>query len=156
MNIKIIAVGKIREKYLKEGTDEFLKRIQPFSSLKIIEIPAETINSESMEEKCRNIEAEKILNHISNTSYVITMEIAAKQYSSEDFAQKFKQFNQEGINELIFVIGGATGLGEIVLKRANEKISLSKMTLTHQMARLFLIEQIYRAFKINANEPYHK
>lgn len=156
MNIKIIAVGKIREKYLKEGIDEFLKRIQPFSSLKIIEIPSETIVSDVMEEKCRNIEAEKILNNISNTSYVITMEIDAKQYSSGDFAQKFKQFNQEGINELIFVIGGATGLGNSVLKRANEKISLSKMTLTHQMARLFLVEQIYRAFKINANEPYHK
>lgn len=154
MNINIIAVGKIREKYIEQGISEFKKRIQPYSSLKIIEISAE--NLKHSEEKSREIEAEKILNQINDSAYVITMEIQGKELSSEAFAEKIKELNYSGYNQLIFVIGGATGLHKSVSDRANYKLSLSKMTLVHQMARLFLIEQIYRAFKIIKNEPYHK
>lgn len=154
MNINIIAVGKIREKYIEQGIAEFEKRIQPYSSLKIIEISAE--NLKQSEEKCRELEGEKILNLINEQAFVITMEIEGKSLSSEDFADKIKELNHSGVNQIVFIIGGATGLHDNVSKRADLKLSLSKMTLVHQMARLFLIEQIYRAFKIIKNEPYHK
>lgn len=156
MNIQIIAVGKIREKYIKEGIDEFTKRISSYASIKVTEIPAQNIVSDEFEEKCRNIEAEKILSHISNNTFVVTMEIGGKQLSSEGLASELKKFGQDGINHLVFVIGGATGIGQSVLDRSNYKLSMSKMTFPHQLARLFLIEQIYRAFKINSGEPYHK
>lgn len=156
MNINIIAVGKIREKYIHAGIEEFLKRIQPYSSLKIIEIPAENLKYPEQEEKCKEAEAQKILSNINESSFVVAMEVNGKSVSSEDFAQKINQLNFGGYNHLVFVIGGAVGLHESISKRADYSMSLSKLTLTHQMARLFLIEQIYRAFKIIKGEPYHK
>ena len=135
MNINIIAVGKIREKYIEEGIAEFEKRIQPYSSLKITEINAE--NLKHSEEKCREIEGDKILNLINEGAYVITLEIKGKELSSEKFAEKIKDLSCSGINQVVFVIGGATGLHEKVSNRADFKLSMSQMTLVHQMARLF-------------------
>lgn len=154
MNINIIAVGKIREKYIKLGIEEFLKRIQPYSSTKVTEIDAENLKYD--ESRAMESEGEKILNQINESAYLIVLDLRGKQLSSEKFAQKIKEVNLQGINQLVFVIGGAVGLSDKVLKRADFALCLSEMTLPHQIARLFLLEQIYRVFKILNNEPYHK
>ncbi len=156
MNIKIIAVGKLKERYTKEAIEEFKKRLSSYCSLSQIEIPAQEIKDESLAEKYMELEGEKILAAIKQDSYVITLEIAANQLSSEDFAKKIKNLSNYGYNEIVFVIGGANGLSKKVSERSNFKLSFSKMTFTHQMARVILYEQIYRAFKINNNESYHR
>ena len=156
MKIKIIALGKIKEKYLKEGIDEFLKRLTPYTSLEIIEIPPIEIKDENLNAKILEQEGEKILSHIKPQSFVITMEIKGKMFSSEEFAQKIEELTNEGISEIIFVIGSSCGISPIVSERANLKMSMSKMTFLHQFARLILVEQIYRAFKIIKGETYHK
>ena len=156
MNIKIIAVGKIREKYLKDGIAEFIKRVQPYSSLKVIEIPPENIYSDSEVDKILDTEAEKIIKNINEDSYVIVMDIKGKKLSSEEFAEKINSISLNGINQLVFIIGGAEGLSDKIKNRADFLLSMSDMTFVHQMARLLLVEQIYRAFKILKNEPYHK
>ena len=156
MKIKIIALGKIKEKFLKDGIDEFLKRLSPYTSLEIAELTPIEIKDENLVEKVLNQEGEKILAHIKPDSFVITLEIDGKQLTSEEFAQKIKDITNSGISELIFVIGSSCGISKNVLKRANFKLSLSKMTFLHQFARLLLVEQIYRGFKILNNETYHK
>ena len=156
MNIKIIAVGKIKEKFTKEAIEEFKKRLGAYCSLSLIEIPAQEIKDENLSQKYMQIEGEKILASIKPDSYVITLEILGKMLSSEEFAQKIKNLSCEGHNEIVFVIGGANGLAKEVSARANFKLSFSKMTFTHQLVRVFLYEQIYRAFKIINNESYHR
>ncbi len=156
MNIKIIAVGKIKEQYLKEALKEYEKRLSAFCSFSVIEVQAEQINDESMVEKYKEIEAQRIMQHIKQDSYIITLEIKGKMYSSEEFAKKIKDISNSGINDTTFVIGGANGLANNISDISSLKLSFSKMTFTHQMIRLILEEQIYRAFKINANEPYHR
>lgn len=156
MNIKIIAVGKIKEQYLKDAIKEYEKRLSPFCSLSIVEVQPEQIIDEFMILKYKSIEAERILPLIKHNSFVITLEINGKMFSSEDFASKIKQLSYEGINDIIFIIGGANGLDSKISELSNLKLSFSKMTFTHQMIRLILIEQIYRAFKIINNEPYHR
>lgn len=155
MNINIIAVGKIREKYIKLGIEEFLKRIQPYSSIKITEIEPENLKNIETN-KVLETEADKILYKIPDNAYVIVMDIPSKQLNSEEFAEKVKSIGLQGTNQVVFIIGGAEGLSERVKKRADFCLSMSKMTMPHQLARLFLTEQIYRAFKILNNEPYHK
>ena len=156
MKIKIIALGKVKEKFLKDGINEFLKRITPYSSIEIIELPSIEIKDENLVDKILEQEGEKILSKIKPNSYVITLEIEGANFSSEKFAQKLKNLTNSGINELIFIIGSSCGLAEQVSKRADMKLSLSKMTFLHQFTRLILIEQIYRAFKILNGETYHK
>lgn len=156
MKIKIIALGKIKEKFLKDGIDEFLKRLTPYASVDIIELSPIEIRDENLIQKALEQEGEKILANIKNDSFVITMEILGKQLSSEDFAQKINKISMSGISELVFVIGSSCGLSPIVSNRANFKLSFSKMTFLHQFARLLLVEQIYRAFKILKGETYHK
>lgn len=156
MKIKIIALGKIKEKFLKDGIDEFLKRLTPYASVEIIELTPIEIRDENLTQKALEQEGEKILANIKNDSFVITMEILGKQLSSEDFAQKINEISMSGISELVFVIGSSCGLSPIVSNRANLKLSFSKMTFLHQFARLLLVEQIYRAFKILKGETYHK
>ncbi|MDD3238056.1 MAG: 23S rRNA (pseudouridine(1915)-N(3))-methyltransferase RlmH [Candidatus Gastranaerophilales bacterium] len=156
MNIKIIATGKIKENFMKDAIKEYEKRLTPYCSLSVLEIPAETIYDESLAEKYMEAEAQKILQQIKPDSYIITLEIKGKNLSSEDFAQKIKDISNSGINELVFIIGGANGLHKSVTELSNFKLSFSKMTFTHQMIRLILIEQIYRSYKINLNEPYHR
>ena len=155
MKIKIIALGKIKEKFLKDGIDEFLKRLTPYAAIEILELsPVEIKDNQT--EKALAEEGEKILANIKPDSYVITMEILGKQLSSEDFASKTNEITISGISELVFVIGSSCGLAPTVSQRANFKLSISKMTFLHQFARLLLVEQIYRAFKILKNETYHK
>lgn len=156
MKIKIIALGKIKEKFLKDGIDEFLKRLTPYASVDIIELSPIEVRDENLIQKALEQEGERILANIKNDSFVITMEILGKQLSSEDFAQKINEISMSGISELVFVIGSSCGLSPIVSNRANFKLSFSKMTFLHQFARLLLVEQIYRAFKILKGETYHK
>jgi len=156
MKIKIIALGKIKEKFLKDGVNEFLKRLTPYASVEVIELSPIEIKDENLTEKILEEEGEKILSQIKDSSYVITMEILGKQLSSEEFAQKINEVTVSGVSELVFVIGSSCGISSSVSKRADFKLSMSKMTFLHQFARLILVEQIYRAFKILKGEKYHK
>lgn len=156
MNIKIIALGKIKDKFLKDGIDELKKRLTPYTTFEIVEIQPIEIKDTNLTTKILDQEGEKILSLIKPTDYVITMEIKGKQLTSEEFAQKIKDVTNEGLSEIVFVIGSSCGLSQNVSARANFKLSLSKMTFLHQYARLLLTEQIYRAFKILNNETYHK
>ena len=156
MKIKIIALGKIKDKFLKDGIDELKKRLTPYTNFEIIELQPIEIKDLNLTTKILNQEGEKILSLIKPTDFVITMEIKGKQLTSEEFAQKIKNVTNEGLSEIVFVIGSSCGLSQNVSARANFKLSLSKMTFLHQYARLLLTEQIYRAFKILNNETYHK
>ena len=156
MKIKIIALGKIKEKFLKDGIDEFLKRLSPYATIEILELTPVEIKDENLIQKSLEQEAEKILANIKPNSYVITLEILGKQLSSEEFAQKINDITISGVSELVFVIGSSCGIAPVVSQRADYKLSISKMTFLHQFARLLLVEQIYRAFKILKNETYHK
>jgi len=156
MNIKIIALGKIKEKFLKDGIDEFLKRLTPYASIEVIELTPIEIKDENLIERVLEQEGEKILSLIKPQSYVITLEIQGKMLSSEELAEKIEALTNDGIGEIIFVIGSSCGIAKSVSARANFKLSMSKMTFLHQFARLILVEQIYRAFKIIKKETYHK
>lgn len=156
MKIKIIALGKIKEQYLKKGIEEFLKRLSPFASISITEITPIEIKDDNIKDKILIQEGEKILSNIKPTDFVITLEINGKEFSSEEFAQKIKQLTNSGTQEIVFVIGSSCGLGENVSARANLKMSMSKMTFLHEFARLILIEQLYRAYKILNGSTYHK
>lgn len=156
MKIKIIALGKIKEKFLKDGIEEFLKRLKPYAQVEITELMPIEIKDDNLTSKVLDEEAEKILSNIKQDSYVITLEILGKQLSSEEFASKIEEITNSGISELVFVIGSSCGLSSKISQRADFKLSISKMTFLHQFARLLLVEQIYRAFKILKNETYHK
>ena len=156
MKIKIITLGKIKEKYLKEGINEFLKRLTPYASVSVLEINPIEIKDENLTEKVLLEEGEKILSNIKPLDYVITMEIQGKQFSSVEFAKRIEDLTNSGTQEIVFVIGSSCGIGNNVSDRANLKMSMSKMPFLHQFARLILVEQIYRAFKIIKGETYHK
>lgn len=156
MKIKIIALGKIKEKFLKEGIDEFLKRLTPYANVEIVELSPIEIKDENLTLRVLEQEGEKILAQIKPNSYVITMEIGGKSLTSEAFSEKIEQLGIQGCGEIVFVIGSSCGISQSVSDRADFKLSLSKMTFLHQFARLLLVEQIYRAFKIQKGETYHK
>lgn len=156
MKIKILALGKIKEKFLKDGMDEFLKRLSAYSNIEIVELSPIEIKDENLSEKILEQEGKKILPQIKPDSYVITLEINGANLSSEKFAQKIDEIINNGYSEIVFVIGSSCGLSKNVSQRADFHLSLSNMTFLHQFVRLILIEQIYRAFKILRNETYHK
>ena len=156
MKIKIIALGKVHEQYLKDGINEFLRRISPYATIEILELQPVEIKDMNLKSKALDMEADKILSYIKPSSYVITLEIEGKSISSEDFSNQIKEIINSGVNELIFVIGSSYGLSPKVSQRADFKLSLSKMKFLHNFARLILVEQVYRAFKIMNGEIYHK
>ncbi|EIW18616.1 MULTISPECIES: 23S rRNA (pseudouridine(1915)-N(3))-methyltransferase RlmH [Pelosinus] len=158
MKITIIAVGKIKEKYLTMGIAEFVKRLTPYCRLSIIEVDEERMPehpSDAEKAKVLLKEGERILKYVKDSSYLIILDVIGKQASSEELAEKISDLGVSGKSDITFIIGGAFGLSPELLKVANERLSFSKMTFTHQMIRLLLVEQIYRAFKINRGEPYH-
>ncbi|TQQ84547.1 23S rRNA (pseudouridine(1915)-N(3))-methyltransferase RlmH [Peptacetobacter hominis] len=159
MNITVIGVGKIKEKYLKLGIDEFSKRLSKYCKLDIVELDDEKA-SEKLSEKemimVKDKEGKRILSKIKDNSYVIALAIDGKNLSSEELADKISDLAVRGNSSITFVIGGSLGLSDEVMKRADYKLSFSKMTFPHQLMRLILLEQVYRAFRINNNEPYHK
>ena len=159
MKIRIIAIGKIKEDYLKMGINEYLKRLKPYVNMEIVEVNDEPVNdnpSLSQIEIVKNKEGEKVLKLLKEGDYVINLDLNQKQYSSEEFAKFIDEKMMLGGASITFVIGGSYGLSDALKRRANTSISLSNMTFLHQMTRLILLEQIYRAFKINRNEVYHK
>ncbi len=159
MNIDIIVVGKIKEKYLNEGLKEYGKRLSRYCTLNIIEVDdekaPENLSDKDME-NIKNKEGEKILSKIQDNSFIIPLAIDGKNISSEDMATKISDLMVDGFSHITFIIGGSLGLSDTVLKRADFKLSFSKMTFPHQLMRLILLEQIYRSFRIIRNEPYHK
>lgn len=159
MNINIICVGRLKEKYWTDAVAEYSKRLQRYVNLKTIELADEKAPenlSESQKEQVMNKEGVRILKSIPEGSFIITLEIEGKQLSSEELAGFISDKMTNGISSISFVIGGSLGLGKEVLKRSNFHLSFSKMTFPHQLMRVILLEQIYRAEKINSNEPYHK
>ncbi|WP_042464211.1 23S rRNA (pseudouridine(1915)-N(3))-methyltransferase RlmH [Neobacillus dielmonensis] len=159
MNISIITVGKLKEKYLKLGIDEYLKRLSAYAKVEVVEVadekaPEELSALEMVQVKHK--EGERILAKISQDTYVIVLAIQGKMQSSEELADTLDKLATYGKSKIAFVIGGSLGLSDEVLKRSNEQLSFSKMTFPHQLMRLILVEQIYRAFRINRGEPYHK
>jgi len=159
IHINIICVGKIKETYLKDAINEYTKRLSKYTNLKIIELADEKIkNNSSLKEEIliKNKEGQNILNNIKKDSYIICLDLKGKQYTSEEFSQKIDNISLTGNSSITFIIGGSLGLSEEILTEANELISFSKMTFPHQLFRVFLLEQIYRAFKISNNETYHK
>lgn len=158
MRITIATVGKIKEKYLTAGIAEFVKRLGPFCRLQIIEVDEERMPdnpSDAEKQKALAKEGERLLKQIKPDSYLIVLDVAGKLASSEELAAKFDQLALSGKSDITFAIGGAFGLAPDLVKAANERLSFSKMTFTHQMIRLLLVEQVYRAFKISRGEPYH-
>lgn len=159
MRINIVCVGKIKEKYLKLGIDEFKKRLSKYCKLEIIELDDEKA-PENLSDKemimIKEKEGKKILSKIKDTSYVIALAIDGKNLSSEELADTINKLGIRGVSNITFVIGGSLGLSDEVLSRADYKLSFSKMTFPHQLMRLILLEQIYRSYRINNGEPYHK
>ncbi|MBR0456468.1 MAG: 23S rRNA (pseudouridine(1915)-N(3))-methyltransferase RlmH [Firmicutes bacterium] len=159
MNIRIIAVGKLKEKYWRDAVAEYSKRLGAYCSIDVTEIKESQLRanpSEADEEAVKTAEGEDILRHISKGDYVITLEIKGKKLSSEQMAEKMANLALEGKSNIAFIIGGSLGLSSEVSRRADFKLSFSDMTFPHQMMRVILLEQIYRSFKINRNETYHK
>ncbi|MBU6080028.1 23S rRNA (pseudouridine(1915)-N(3))-methyltransferase RlmH [Allobacillus halotolerans] len=159
MKITIVSVGKLKEKYLKQGIQEFLKRLSSYAKVEIIEVADEKAPenlSEAEEKQVKDKEGERILQAISPDTYVITLEIEGKMLSSEQLAKKMDELATYGKSKVAFVIGGSLGISEAVQQRSDFAISFSKMTFPHQLMRLVLLEQVYRGFRINRGEPYHK
>lgn len=159
MNVTILAVGKLKEKYWRDAIAEYSKRLKSYCNLQIIEIkesPLRANPSAADEEAVKIAEGTDILNKIKPTDYVITLEIKGKGLTSEALAQKIEALAIDGKSSIVFIIGGSLGLSEEVSKRADFKLSFSAMTFPHQMMRVILLEQIYRSFKINRHEAYHK
>lgn len=159
MNISIITVGKLKEKYLKQGIEEYTKRLSSYSKIEIIEVPDEKapeVLSEAEMIQVKDKEGERILAKVPADAHVIALAIDGKQKSSEELADTLDKLATYGKSKVAFIIGGSLGLSSLVLQRADDKLSFSKMTFPHQLMRLILVEQVYRAFRINRGEPYHK
>ena len=159
MKVTIICVGKIKEKFYRDAIDEFEKRLSKYCKLEIVEVADEKTPdkaSAAEEEQIKEKEADRILAKIKEDAYVCTLEIAGKKMTSPGFAQWIERLGVSGKSNIAFVIGGSLGLHASVLARSNQAISFSDMTFPHQLMRVILCEQIYRAFRIINNEPYHK
>ena len=159
MNIRIIAVGKIKEKYIQEGIKEYSKRLSKYCSLEIIEVDDEKAPEKLSDKEVEIIkekEGERILSKIPQNSFVISLEIQGREISSEELSKRIENLMIEGNSDITFIIGGSLGLSDTVSGKSNFKLSFSKMTFPHQLMRMILLEQIYRAYKIMRNEPYHK
>ena len=159
VKIRIICVGKLKEKYLKDGIAEYSKRLGRFCSLEVWELPDIKIPDRASDAECKTVlekEGESILKNISKDSYVVTLCVEGEQMPSEKFAERISDITLSGKSTIDFIIGGSLGLSQSVKGISNLKLSFSKFTFPHQLMRLVLLEQIYRAFKINSNEEYHK
>lgn len=159
MFIQLIGVGKLKEKYLVMGIQEYAKRLGPYIKFQMIEVADEKAPDTLSEAEVRQVkerEGERILAHVKNEAHVIVLAIDGKQWSSEELAEELDKLGTYGTSHVVFVIGGSHGLSDEIIRRAQQKLSFGRMTLPHQLMRLVLVEQIYRAVKINRGEPYHK
>ena len=159
MRITLLTVGKLKEKYWKEAIDEYVKRLGRYAKVDIVEVADEKTPdnaSEAEEEQIRRIEGARLLEKIPQCSYVITLEILGKMLDSVQLSETISDWMVKGESHLCFIIGGSLGLSKEVSARASYKLSFSKMTFPHQLMRVILLEQLYRAFRIQKGEPYHK
>ena len=159
MQIDIIAPGRVKERYLRDAIDEYSKRLSRYCKLNIIEVADEKTPdhaSEGVDRQIKAREGERIAKHIRDDAFVIALAIEGQQLTSEELAQKIDGLGVHGTSHIQLIIGGSLGLDPVILKRADYLLSFSKMTFPHQLMRVILLEQIYRAYKINAGEPYHK
>ena len=159
MKIKIVTVGKLKEKYLKDGIAEYTKRISRFAKLEMIELTDEKTPDKASElenQKILETEGERILSKVGERDFVVVLAIEGKTLSSVEFSKQLEQASIKGYSTLIFIIGGSLGLAPVVKNRANLSVSFGRLTLPHQLMRLVLVEQIYRAFTIQQGSPYHK
>ncbi|EHQ28563.1 23S rRNA (pseudouridine(1915)-N(3))-methyltransferase RlmH [Mucilaginibacter paludis] len=155
MKITLLSVGKTEDAYLKDGIDKYLKRLKHYIKFETIELP-ELKNTKALsQEQQKAKEAEMLLKNINTTDYVILLDEGGAQLTSVQFADLLNKKMISSVNNLVFIIGGPYGFDESVYKRANDKLSLSRMTFSHQMVRLFFVEQVYRAYTILKGEPYH-
>lgn len=159
MKITIITVGKIKEKYFTDAIAEYSKRLSRYCKLEMIQVADEKTPdgaSEALEAQIKDKEGERILSNLKDGSYVVTLAIEGNMLDSEELAEKIEKWGVSGVSQIVFVIGGSLGLSKAVLSRADYKLSFSRMTFPHQLMRVILLEQIYRAYRIIQNEPYHK
>ncbi|NPV42630.1 MAG: 23S rRNA (pseudouridine(1915)-N(3))-methyltransferase RlmH [Firmicutes bacterium] len=159
MKITIIAVGKIKKRYLKDGIKDYISRIEPYSSVNIIEVNDEQAPEgigQKLLEEIKDREGERILKRLDTRSHIISLDVKGASMSSEEFADYIDKLTISGKSHITFIIGGSVGLSRDILKTSNLVLSFSKMTFPHQLMRIILLEQIYRAFKIIRGEPYHK
>ena len=158
IKIKVLAIGTLKEKYLSAMQEEYLKRLSNYAKISIIEEKEEKSNeiNDSILNQVLNKEGERLLNKIEDNEYVILLDLHGDEIDSVKFAKLLDEKMTNGYSSFCFVIGGSYGVSESLRKRANTKLSLSPMTFTHQFTRIIILEQIYRAFKINNNEVYHK
>ncbi len=159
MKITVISVGKLKEKYLKSGIEEYSKRLSRYCQLSLIEVADEKCPetlSAADREIIKNKEGEKILAKLKEGSYIISLEIEGKQFTSEEMAEKIEKITTSGFSHITFLIGGSLGLSDKLKNISKLSLSFSKMTFPHQLMKLILVEQIYRSFRIIKNEPYHK
>ena len=156
IKVKIVCVGKIKDKYLEIGIGEYLKRLSSYAKVEIIEVKDEKITNNDSEEHVKDIEGKRIIEKLDKNYFNIFLDVHGKEISSEELATYTQNLIDSGKGNICFVIAGSLGFSKDVLKYANFRLSFSKMTFTHQMIRLLLLEQIYRVFKINNNEVYHK
>ena len=159
MKIKIVTVGKLKEKYLKDGIAWYTKRISRFTKLEMIELADEKTPDKASElenQKILETEGARILSKVGERDFVVVLAIEGKTFSSEEFSKQLEQASIKGYSTLTFIIGGSLGLAPVVKNRANLSVSFGRLTLPHQLMRLVLVEQIYRAFTIQQGSPYHK
>lgn len=159
MNIRIIAVGKVKEKYLTEGIKEYVKRLSPYVKIEILEVPDEKTPDHPSETELRLIkekEGERISRYLKEDTYLIALDIQGKNLSSEEMAEMICDLGVKGKSDLTFLIGGSVGLADHLLGKADFRLSFGRMTYPHQLMRLILVEQLYRSIKIGLGHPYHK
>lgn len=159
MNVKVVCVGKLKERFYEDAVKEFMKRLSRYGTFEIVEVADEKAPEQlsAMQKiQVKRAEGERILSHVQSNDYVIATAIDGKMLSSEEFSYKLSDIMLGGKSRLALIIGGSLGLSDEVLSRANLKLSLGKATFSHQIFRIMLLEQLYRAFKIMNNEPYHK
>ena len=158
LTINILCIGKIKEDFFRNAINEYSKRLSKYCKLNIVELPDEKIPDKlniNMTEQIKEKESNNIINHLPKDTYIICLDLTGKEYSSENFSSKLENLSQITSNTT-FVIGGSLGIHKNLLNKANEKICFSKMTFPHQLIRIFLLEQIFRAFKISNGETYHR
>lgn len=159
MKITILCVGKIKEKYLTAGIEEYAKRLSRYCKLEILQVPDEKTPDKAsiaLETQIKVAEGERLLKNMKESSYVIALALDGSMPDSVELANKLEALGVQGNSHITFVIGGSLGLSDAVLARADEKMSFSRLTFPHQLMRMLLLEQIYRGFRIMNHEPYHK
>ena len=158
MRFYVVCIGKLKDAYLRDGVAEFVKRMRPYGGITITELNESKIGDKPSDADRKQVvddEGERLLKVVPKNDYTVLLDVYGKTMSSEDLAKTVAKLEVDGVSDMAFIIGGAFGVSEALRQSVNFKLSFSPMTFTHQMVRLLLVEQIYRASKINRNEPYH-